>query len=200
MIPTNRPLIRIEHPDVIYRTEPEKWRRGGRGDRRSAGSGPAGPGRHGLHREVREALRPCCASAGIKHVVLNAKYHEMEAEIVAQAGRIGAVTIATNMAGRGTDILLGGNPEFLARQALAERGIKHGDTPAEEWEAAYAAGLEPSGGLQGRARQGRRAGRPAHHRHRAARVPPHRQPAARPRRAARATRGVPLLPLAWTTT
>ena len=79
---------------------------------------------------------------GIKHVVLNAKYHEKEAEIVAQAGRVGAVTIATNMAGRGTDILLGGNPEFLARKSLAEKGIKPGDTPVEEWDLAYAEALK----------------------------------------------------------
>ena len=75
---------------------------------------------------------------GVKHVVLNAKHHEREAEIVAQAGRIGAVTIATNMAGRGTDILLGGNPEFLAASGpLAEQGLKPGATPDDEYEAAF---------------------------------------------------------------
>jgi preprotein translocase subunit SecA len=74
--------------------------------------------------------------------VLNAKYHEMEAEIVAQAGRAGAVTIATNMAGRGTDIVLGGNSEFLARRMLADAGIKPAETPAERWDAAYAESLE----------------------------------------------------------
>jgi preprotein translocase subunit SecA len=73
--------------------------------------------------------------------VLNAKYHEMEAEFVAQAGRVGAVTIATNMAGRGTDILLGGNPEFLARQQLLLRGMKPSETPVDEWNAAYDAAL-----------------------------------------------------------
>ena len=70
-----------------------------------------------------EKLSSMLKRAGIKHVVLNAKYHEKEAEIVAQAGRKGAVTIATNMAGRGTDILLGGNPEFLARDVLRRREI-----------------------------------------------------------------------------
>src|SRR6185436_10402658 len=79
---------------------------------------------------------------GIQHVVLNAKYHEMEAEIVAQAGRVGSVTIATNMAGRGTDILLGGNPEFLARKEVNASGLKIGETPKEQWDAAYAEALE----------------------------------------------------------
>ena len=77
--------------------------------------------------------------AGVKHVVLNAKFHEMEAEIVAQAGRLGAVTIATNMAGRGTDILLGGNPEFLARQNLLRDGLKPDDST---WARRYENGLE----------------------------------------------------------
>jgi len=78
----------------------------------------------------------------VKHVVLNAKYHEMEAEIVAQAGRIGAVTIATNMAGRGTDILLGGNPEFLARQEMAKEGIKETEVDSESWKKTYETALE----------------------------------------------------------
>jgi preprotein translocase subunit SecA len=140
VIPTNRPMVRTDHQDVVYRTEPEKW--------------------HGVVEEIAdcqkrrqpvlvgtisieksETLSTLLKRKGIKHVVLNAKYHEMEAEFVAQAGRVGAVTIATNMAGRGTDILLGGNPEFLARQELILRGMKPGETPAQEWEAAFAAAL-----------------------------------------------------------
>ena len=81
--------------------------------------GPAGPGRHDLDREVRAPRRSCSSKAGIPHDVLNAKQHEREAEIVAQAGRKGTVTIATNMAGRGTDILLGGNPEMPAQCKLS---------------------------------------------------------------------------------
>src|SRR2546427_11782064 len=76
--------------------------------------------------------------AGIKHVVLNAKYHEKEAEIVAQAGRKGAITIATNMAGRGTDILLGGNADFRARDVLRKREIDPSTATPEEWHAAIA--------------------------------------------------------------
>jgi len=137
VIPTNRPLIRVENPDVIYRTEPEKWRAVVEqlGDAQESGQ-PVLVGTVSI--EKSELLSGMLRKRGVKHVVLNAKYHEMEAEIVAQAGRIGAVTIATNMAGRGTDILLGGNPEFLARKALAERGIKPGDVSADEWDAAYA--------------------------------------------------------------
>jgi preprotein translocase subunit SecA len=135
VIPTNRALIRVEHPDVIYRTEPEKWRAVTEGIAEAQEQGqPVLVGTVSI--EKSETLSVMLRKRGIKHVVLNAKYHEMEAEIVAQAGRIGAVTIATNMAGRGTDILLGGNPEFLARKALGERGIKPGETPSAEWDAA----------------------------------------------------------------
>jgi preprotein translocase subunit SecA len=140
---TNRPLIRKEHPDVIYRTEPEKWRAVVEGivEAQEAGQ-PVLVGTVSI--EKSERISAMLRKRGVKHVVLNAKYHEMEAEIVAQAGRVGAVTIATNMAGRGTDILLGGNPEFLARKALAEQGVKPGDTSSEEWDAAYAGALEES--------------------------------------------------------
>ena len=141
VIPTNRDLIRIENPDVIFRTEAEKWRAvvGDIADSQKRGQ-PVLVGTVSIQNS--ETLSDLLRKKGIKHVVLNAKYHEMEAEIVAQAGRIGAVTLATNMAGRGTDILLGGNPEFLARRALAEQGIKPGETPGEEWDAAYAEALE----------------------------------------------------------
>jgi preprotein translocase subunit SecA len=131
VIPPNRPLTRIENPDLVYRTEPEKWEaivseileehKKGR---------PVLVGTVSIEKSEKissmldkRGLKRGTATGGDadKHVVLNAKYHAQEAEIVAQAGRQGAVTIATNMAGRGTDILLGGNPEFMARQrCLAE--------------------------------------------------------------------------------
>jgi preprotein translocase subunit SecA len=141
VIPTNQTLIRVEHPDVIYRTEDEKWRAVVHDLEELQQRGqPVLVGTVSI--EKSETLSGMLRRRGIKHVVLNAKYHQMEAEIVAQAGRIGAVTIATNMAGRGTDILLGGNPEFLARRGLAERGVKPGETPAEEWQSAYDEALE----------------------------------------------------------
>ena len=132
VIPPNRKLARIEHPDLVYRTEQEKWeaivteiieeQKKGR---------PVLVGTVSIEKSERLSTlldrrglkRGTTTGAGSgKHVVLNAKYHAQEAEFVAQAGRWGSVTIATNMAGRGTDILLGGNPEFMARQqALAEQ-------------------------------------------------------------------------------
>ena len=118
VIPTNRPLIRIENPDVIYRTEEEKFRAVVEEIAELHEKGqPTLVGTVSI--EKSEHLSALLRRKGIPHVVLNAKYHEKEAEIVAQAGRLGAVTIATNMAGRGTDILLGGNPEFQARRAIA---------------------------------------------------------------------------------
>jgi preprotein translocase subunit SecA len=128
VIPTNKPLTRIEEPDLVYRTEGEKWNaivddiikttEGGR---------PALVGTVSI--EKSERVSKMLQRKGVKHIVLNAKYHAQEAEIVAQAGRKGGVTIATNMAGRGTDILLGGNAEYMARQqslneAVAEKVAK----------------------------------------------------------------------------
>ena len=115
VIPTNRTLRRIEEADAVYRTEREKYEAivGDVIDKQKEGR-PALVGTVSI--EKSERLSRLLKLRGIKHVVLNAKYHAQEAEIVAQAGRKGAVTIATNMAGRGTDILLGGNPEFMARQ------------------------------------------------------------------------------------
>ncbi len=140
-VPTNRAMVRKDNEDVIYRTDEEKWNAVVEdiieGQKRGQ---PALVGTVSI--EKSERLSALLRRRGVKHVVLNAKYHEMEAEIVAQAGRVGAVTIATNMAGRGTDILLGGNPEFLAKQELILRGMKPGETPAAEWDAAYAAALE----------------------------------------------------------
>ena len=120
VIPTNRELLRLEEPDSIYRTEREKYDAIADDiiEKQEAGR-PVLAGTVSI--EKSERLSGLLKRRGVKHVVLNAKYHAQEAEIVAQAGRYRTVTIATNMAGRGTDILLGGNPEYMSRQqALAE--------------------------------------------------------------------------------
>lgn len=140
-IPTNKPLIRTEYPDVIYRTAQEKWNavveeiielnKIGR---------PVLVGTISI--EKSEHLSNLLKKRGIKHVVLNAKYHELEAQIIAQAGRIGAVTIATNMAGRGVDILLGGNPDFLAKEALKKAGIDPAQATPEQYNKAYEEALK----------------------------------------------------------
>ncbi len=122
VIPTNRPLLRQENPDIVYRTEKEKYFAASDEIQRLHESGqPVLVGTVSI--EKSERLSELLKKKGIKHVVLNAKYHEREAEIVAQAGRKGMVTIATNMAGRGTDILLGGNAEFMAKQECVKKGI-----------------------------------------------------------------------------
>jgi preprotein translocase subunit SecA len=114
VIPTNQPMIRDDRADVVYKSAREKWDAVVEEIQECHGTGqPALVGT--LSIEKSEVLSSMLKKKGIPHVVLNAKYHEREAAIVAQAGRQGAVTIATNMAGRGTDILLGGNPEGLAR-------------------------------------------------------------------------------------
>ena len=120
IVPTNRPLRRLEEPDSVYRTEREKFEAIVQDILEQQQQGrPVLVGTVSI--EKSERLSGMLKRRGIKHVVLNAKYHAQEAEIVAQAGRKDTVTIATNMAGRGTDILLGGNPEFMARQrALAD--------------------------------------------------------------------------------
>jgi len=122
VIPTNRTLLRQENPDIVYRTEKEKYFAASDEIQRLHESGqPVLVGTTSI--EKSERLSELLKKKGIKHVVLNAKYHEREAEIVAQAGSKGRVTIATNMAGRGTDILLGGNPEFMAKQECVKKGI-----------------------------------------------------------------------------
>jgi preprotein translocase subunit SecA len=122
VIPTNKTLLRIENPDVVYRTEKEKYFAAADEIQRLNDSGqPVLVGTTSI--EKSERLSELLKKKGIKHVVLNAKYHEREAEIVAQAGRKDMVTIATNMAGRGTDILLGGNPEFMAKQECVKKGV-----------------------------------------------------------------------------
>jgi preprotein translocase subunit SecA len=122
VIPTNRTLLRKENPDIVYRTEKEKYFAAADEIQRLHDSNqPVLVGTTSI--EKSERVSELLKKKGIKHVVLNAKYHEREAEIVAQAGRKGMVTIATNMAGRGTDILLGGNPEFMAKQECVKKGI-----------------------------------------------------------------------------
>jgi len=117
VIPTHKPMIRQDYPDAVYKTEKAKYEAVVREIEECYKIGrPVLVGTTSI--EKSELLSRMLKKKGIPHNVLNAKYHDKEAEIVAQAGRIGAVTIATNMAGRGTDILLGGNPEFLAREML----------------------------------------------------------------------------------
>jgi preprotein translocase subunit SecA len=139
-IPTNKTLIRLENPDVIFRTVGEKWdavveeitdlNKKGR---------PVLVGTISI--EKSEHLSTLLRRKNVRHVVLNAKYHEMEAAIIAQAGRIGAVTIATNMAGRGVDILLGGNPEYLAREQVKKSGVDPAKVTPEQYQAQLEKGL-----------------------------------------------------------
>ena len=122
VIPTNKPMRRLENPDVVYRTEKEKYFAAADEIQRLHATGqPVLVGTTSI--EKSERLSDLLKKKGVKHWVLNAKQHEKEAEIVAQAGSKGMVTIATNMAGRGTDILLGGNPEFMAKQECVKKGI-----------------------------------------------------------------------------
>ncbi|MGQ9577712.1 MAG: preprotein translocase subunit SecA [Candidatus Aminicenantales bacterium] len=134
-IPTNKPLIRYEYPDVVYRTAKEKWEAVVDEIIQAHEKGrPVLVGTVSI--EKSEHLSSLLRKRGIKHVVLNAKYHEQEARIIAQAGRVGAVTIATNMAGRGVDILLGGNPEFMAKENLRKAGLEPEKASPEQWEKA----------------------------------------------------------------
>ncbi|MEN3028519.1 MAG: preprotein translocase subunit SecA, partial [Aquificaceae bacterium] len=133
VVPTHRPMRRKDHADTMFKTKEEKWRavvklieqehRRGR---------PVLVGTVSI--EDSEHLSRLLQKEGIPHNVLNAKHHEREAEIIAQAGRLGAVTISTNMAGRGTDILLGGNPEYLARELLRSKGKLPEEATEEEWK------------------------------------------------------------------
>ncbi len=134
VIPTNRPIAREDQSDIIYRTLPEKWDAVVNEIRRSHEKGqPVLVGTVSV--ENSELVAEKLTKAGIPHNVLNAKYHEREAEIVAQAGRKGSVTIATNMAGRGTDIVLGGNPEFLAKDYLKRQEINPEEATEEQFKA-----------------------------------------------------------------
>jgi len=135
VIPTNRNMIRVEQPDVVYRTEREKF--GAVVDEIKQCHEQGRPVLVGtISIEKSEHLSSLLKKAGVKHVVLNAKYHEREAEIVAQAGRFGAVTIATNMAGRGTDIILGGVPDSRVKAILLEKQLDPESAPEAEQQAA----------------------------------------------------------------
>jgi preprotein translocase subunit SecA len=135
VIPTNQPMVRVDHADQVYKTMREKYNAvvediigcHERGQPVLVGT---------ISIEKSEQISSLLKKRGVRHNVLNAKYHEKEAEIVAQAGRAGQVTIATNMAGRGTDILLGGNPKMLARQELISRDIDPDEAGPEVLSAA----------------------------------------------------------------
>ena len=130
VIPTNKPMLRRENSDVVYRTEKEKYK--AVADNIAELHEKKQPVLVGTTSiEKSERLSAILQRRGVRHVVLNAKFHEREAEIVAQAGRLGMVTIATNMAGRGTDILLGGNPDFMTRQELVKKAHARAISVAE---------------------------------------------------------------------
>ena len=177
-IPTNKTLIRIEHSDVVYRTEAEKFEAAVNGILQEDGSYAGGIRQYyesgqpvlvgSISIEKSEKIAELLKKTGIPHQVLNAKQHEREAKIIAQAGRKGAVTVSTNMAGRGTDILLGGNPEAMTRDyclknklampyapAGAVIGLQAGaETPAQADAAAAAAGQPGTGGPSGNGASG----------------------------------------------
>jgi preprotein translocase subunit SecA len=143
-IPTNKPMIRIDQPDLVYKTEVGKFaavvedivERHGKGQPVLVGTTSV---------EKSEYLAKQLLRKGVPHEVLNAKHHEREAAIIARAGAVGAVTVSTNMAGRGTDIMLGGNPEFMADKVLRDKDLDPVETP-EEYEAAWPAALEKARG------------------------------------------------------
>src|SRR5213594_2147826 len=133
VIPTHMPMVRKDNPDVIYRTLPEKWDAVVEEIQERYESGqPVLVGTVSV--ENSELIARRLQRVAVPHNVLNAKYHEREAEIVAQAGRKGAITIATNMAGRGTDILLGGNPDFMAREFLKEQEVDPEEASESRWQ------------------------------------------------------------------
>ena len=197
VIPTNKQLLRIENPDVVYRTEKEKYYAAADEIQKLNATGqPVLVGTTSI--EKSERLSDLLKKKGVKHWVLNAKQHEKEAEIVAQAGRKNAVTIATNMAGRGTDILLGGNPEFMAKQECLKKGIAQPvrvaegkiEGPGDDGKTTQlvlrrqriyrshrpvAADFQPlQRADRQRTRRSDRRRRPSYFRHRAPRIPPHR--------------------------
>jgi preprotein translocase subunit SecA len=143
-IPTNKPMVRDDQADVVYQTVAAKFEAVVEDikERHEAGQ-PVLVGTTSV--EKSEMLSTALKRSGVPHEVLNAKYHEREAAIVAQAGRKGAVTVATNMAGRGTDIMLGGNPDFIADIQLHQRGLSPVDTP-EDYEAAWSEAVEKAKG------------------------------------------------------
>ena len=156
VIPPNKPVIRVDHEDLVYKTVAAKFNAVADdvAERHAKGQ-PCLVGTVSI--ENSERLSRILDKRGIKHNVLNAKYHEREAQIVAQAGREGAVTIATNMAGRGTDILLGGNPKAMADDMLREQGfyapVKEGEEPVLPTEEERAAALEKAKAICERERE-----------------------------------------------
>jgi len=141
VIPTHKPMIRVDHPDLVYKTEAAKFRAVVNEIEEAHKRGqPVLVGTTSI--EKSEALAELLKRKGITAQVLNAKQHEREAGIIAQAGRLGAVTIATNMAGRGVDILLGGNPEGLAREELRRQGVDLTTLTPEAWEQTLARARE----------------------------------------------------------
>jgi preprotein translocase subunit SecA len=140
-VPTNEPMIRVDHGDVIYKSEQTKFTAliNEIAERHDKGQ-PILVGTVSI--EKSERVSRLLDQRGIKHSVLNAKHHEREAHIIAQAGRLGAVTVATNMAGRGVDIMLGGNVEYLAEESLRAAGMDPAETPPEEWNKARQAAIE----------------------------------------------------------
>jgi preprotein translocase subunit SecA len=140
-VPTHKPMIRADHGDVIYKTEQAKF--DALVDEIVECNKEGQPVLVGtVSIEKSERVSRLLDKRGISHQVLNAKNHEREAHIIAQAGRIGAVTVATNMAGRGVDIMLGGNVEYLAEEALRAGGMDPAETPPDEWNAAFQAAVE----------------------------------------------------------
>jgi preprotein translocase subunit SecA len=138
VIPTNMPMRRYDFDDIVYRTEEEKFRNAAKEIKELNVKGqPVLVGTISV--EKSERLSGILKRMGVRHEVLNAKNHEREAVIVAQAGRKGAVTVSTNMAGRGTDILLGGNPEYIAKERLRKENKDPDAIPREEWDAVYQA-------------------------------------------------------------
>ncbi|MBN9612486.1 MAG: preprotein translocase subunit SecA, partial [Actinobacteria bacterium] len=134
-IPTNKPMQRKDQPDLVYKNEEAKFAQVVEDIAERHGTGqPVLVGTTSV--EKSEYLSRLLAKAGVRHEVLNAKNHAREAAIIAQAGRYGSVTVATNMAGRGTDIMLGGNAEFLAVQEMSARGLSTDEDP-EAYEAAW---------------------------------------------------------------
>ena len=198
VIPTNKLMLRLENPDVVFRTEKEKFFAvSDEIQKLHETSQPVLVGTTSI--EKSERLSELLKKKGVKHWVLNAKQHEREAEIVAQAGRKDTVTIATNMAGRGTDILLGGNPEFMAKRECLKKGLAQPLRAAQgkiqvvdvdeskstvwyyenlEYRVNYRAVDGDSESLQtgnrSRARRSDRRRRPAYSRHGTPRVSPHR--------------------------